>query len=79
MDKTSEPGATAQAATMRRLMRGSAVSFVPSVVMPHAAASPAAAVTATPAAIKLTPGSQAMESIAAGYPGNQEKTEAWAS
>ena len=52
-------------------MRGSAVSFMPSVVIPHAAASPATPVTTRPAAARVTPGSQAMESMAAGYPGNQ--------
>jgi hypothetical protein len=79
MDKTIEPGAIAQSATMSRLMRGSAVSFMPSVVTPHAAASPATPVTIRPAAITVTPGSQARESMAAGYPGNQANDEAWAS
>ena len=64
---------------MSRLIRGSAVSFMPKVVMPHAAASPATAVTAMPAPTRVTPGSQAREYIAAGYAGKNENTEAWAS
>ncbi len=63
---------------MSRLIRGSPVSFRPSAVSPHAAASPATAVTTIPAATRVTPGSQAMESMSAGYPGNQANTEAWA-
>ena len=78
MDNTVELGATAQIATMSRLIRGSPVSFMPSAVSPHAAASPATATTTRPAATMVTPGSQAMESMTAGYPGNQENTEAWA-
>ena len=78
MDNTVELGATAQIATMSRLIRGSPVSFMPSAVSPQAAASPATAVTMRPAATMVTPGSQAMESMTAGYPGNQENTEAWA-
>ena len=78
MDKTVELGATAQIATMSRLIRGSPVSFRPSVVSPHAAASPATAVTMRPAVTMVIQGSQAMESMTAGYPGNQENTEACA-
>ena len=78
MDRTVELGATAQMATRSRLIRGSPVSFRPSTVSPHAAASPATAVTTRPAATMVTPGSQAMESMTAGYPGNQENTEACA-
>ena len=65
-DKAIEPGVTAQSATISRLIRGSAVSFIPSVARPHAAASPASIVTAKPASAMLTPGSQARESMAAG-------------
>ena len=64
---------------MSRLIRGSAVSFMPKAVMPDAAASPAMAVTARPAPTRVTPGSQARAFIAAGYAGKKEKTEAWAS
>ena len=39
---------------------------MPSAVSPHAAASPATAVTTRPAATIETPGSQAMESMTAG-------------
>ena len=66
LDKAMQPGATAQIATMIRLMRESAVSFKPSVARPHAAASPARIVTANPADAMLIPGSQASESMAAG-------------
>jgi hypothetical protein len=66
MDNTSEPGAIAQIATMSTLTRGSPVSFRPSLTRPHAAAIPATAVTIRPAAVRLTPGSQAIASMAAG-------------
>lgn len=78
MDRTVEPGATAQIATSSRLTRGSPVSFRPSVVRPQAAAIPAAAVTMRPAVTVVIQGSQARASMAAGYPGNQENTEACA-
>src|SRR5437899_4823784 len=77
ISSTVDVGATAQTATMSRLIRGSAVSFMPRVVMPHAAASPAIAVTARAAPNRVTPGSQARALIAAGYAGKKEKTEAW--
>ncbi len=79
MDSTVELGATAQTPTRSRLIRGSPVSFMPSVVSPHAATRPAAAVTSRPAVTMVITGSQAMESMTAGYPGNQENTEACAS
>ena len=60
MDNTIEPGATAQSAVVSRLTRRSPVSVMPSLVRPHAAASPAAIVTPRPAHNGLTPGSQAM-------------------
>ena len=66
LDKAMLPGATAQIATMIRLIRESAVSFNPSVARPHAAASPARTVMAKPASATLTPGSHASESMAAG-------------
>ena len=78
MVSTTELGATAQTAASSRLTRGSPVSFRPSAVRPHAAASPATAVTMRPAVTIVIQGSQARESIAAGYPGNQENTEACA-
>ena len=79
MDRATEPGATAQIATRSRLIRGSPVSFRPSLVSPQAAAIPAMAVTMRPAVTMLIQGSQARASMAAGYPGNQENTEACAS
>jgi hypothetical protein len=78
MDRTIEPGATAQTATRSRLIRASPVSFRPSVVSPHAAARPATAVTIRPAVTIVIQCHQARESMSAGYPGNQENTEACA-
>ena len=78
LDKAMQPGATAQIATRSRLTRASPVSFRPSRVSPQAAAIPAAAVTTRPAVTRVIQGSQARASMAAGYPGNQEKTEACA-
>ena len=65
-------------ATMSRLIRGSAVSFMPNVVMPHAAASPATASRPGPPD-QGDPGKPGREYIAAGYAGKNENTEAWAS
>ncbi|HEX6525069.1 MAG TPA: hypothetical protein VF070_34455 [Streptosporangiaceae bacterium] len=66
MDSTIEPGAAAQIATVSTLIRGSPVSFMTRTARPHAAASPAIAVTANAARAVPMPGSQASESIAAG-------------
>ncbi len=66
MVSTTELGATAQTAASSRAIRGSPVSFRPSVVSPHAAASPATAVTMRQAATMVIQGSQASASMAAG-------------
>jgi hypothetical protein len=60
MDSTIEPGATAHSAVMSRLTCRLPVSVMPSLVSPHAAASPAAIVTLRPAPTGLIPGIQAM-------------------
>ena len=66
MDSTNEAGATAHTATMTRLSRRSPISAMPSLVSPHAAARPAAMVTAKPARSRPIPGTQAIVSMASG-------------
>jgi hypothetical protein len=66
MSQTSDPGATAQSATMSRLTRRSPVRTKPSRASPHAAASPAATVTVSAARSVPTPGIQASASMAPG-------------
>ena len=66
MDSTNEAGATAHTATMTRLSRRSPSSAIPSLVSPHAAARPAAMVTAKPARFRPIPGPQAIVSMASG-------------
>lgn len=75
MASTIEPGATAHSAAMSRPTRRSPVSSRPSRASPHAAASPAAIVTARAARVVPVPGIQEMVSMAAGYPGNQANME----
>ena len=66
MDSTNEAGATDQTATMIRLSRRSPVRARPSLVSPHAAARPAAMVTAKPAPFRPRPGIQAIVSMTSG-------------
>src|SRR5690348_5371169 len=66
MDSTNEAGATDQTATMIRLSRRSPVRAMPSLVSPHAAARPAAMVTAKPAGPGPIPGGEPVGERVAG-------------